>query len=269
MLKGNVPRHPFPLPYRSRSIAYTVPAGEAALADFKDIELFIQPDQGNVLAGAPNMQIASRYGGYIAKAVDDDIALTTGLAEGVPVVSFPGGSPNDTEPLHVPGYTLGGDYMLCILFGFDGDATMSAAQTLFAAGLDGTASSLKVFMLNSGLYVRHDSGDTVKSSVFSAGEQYLVMVTYDATADEIKGYVNSTSSLTWTADAATGAAGGDDGLQIGSRWNAGRTKINQALDGKVRAAWAARAPWGQAAYDTVRTDFLTAVAGLYGDITLA
>ncbi|MBR9893338.1 hypothetical protein GYB14_16690 [bacterium] len=270
MLIGNINRIPYALPYASQAAEYDVPAGEQRLSDYPDLEIWMQPDQGNVIAPSPNLAIASRFGGYAFTAKGAGTFVTTDLTEAVEVVQFPVGAPTGSEPLRAEGYNLGGDYVLCGLFRFDDAADMSSTvHTLFSAGIDGTASKVQVYALGGSLIVRHNATDCARTGVFSAGEEYLVMITFDAATGDCKAYVNSTVELGWSSENALAAAGGDDALAIGGRWIAGKAKGAQIMDGVCRAAWAGRAPWGMSRYDTVRTSFLTEVAGLYSDITLA
>ena len=270
MANGTIAVRPGALPNKSQAATISIPATELSLSEFGDIDAWMQPDQGNVLAASPNLQVFSRFGGHSFTAKGADIAVGTDMTNSVEVVSFAGGSPTGSAPLRASGLYLGGDYMLCGIFGFDADAVMSDVHTFFSSGIQGTTSAQHIYASDGALVVKHDALSHTEVGAFTAGNTYFSMICYEAATDTLKAYINSREAVHWDGTNATGVIGGDGDVTIGSRWQTGNGKAVQLLGGFCRAAWIGRAPWGAARYDGVRNEFMTRVASLYpDDITLA
>ena len=272
MTIGNINFHRGPRPYNLRARDYSIPSAELDLSEFTDLEAWMQPDQGNVLATAPNLHVFSRLNTYDMRASGAGISVGTGLTGGVAVVDFVGAAPADHTPFVVENLKLGGHYMLAGLWHFDAGATMGNTQTMWGWGINNTASNLHIFQQSGVLRVRHgqQGNDHASVSEFSAGDTALVMSCYDADSDEIKAYVNSLTPVSWEETDASGPVGGDMDLRIGSQWNNARSSAIQLFEGSCRASWIARAPWGRAEYDDTRNKFMTKIAAYYAnDITLA
>lgn len=270
MTIGNINFRRGPLPHKSLAPGYAIPAAEQNLSRF-DLDAWMQPDQGNVLASAPNLHILSRVGAYDMRTTGPSTTIGTGLTDDLEVVQFAGNQQSGSTPLVVEGLRLGGDYMLAGIFHIDAAANMGNTFTFFAAGVNNTASSLHIFQQTGVLRVRHgpQGQDEASISEFSAGDTFLLMVCYEAATDTIKAYINSLTPVTWEATLATGAVGGDKDLRIGGQWNTAQNSTVQQLNGFCRAAWVAKAPWGRADYDEIREAFMTEVAAIYADdITL-
>jgi len=267
---GNTPQIPFRLPYTSQAPSFTIPDAERSLADFADIEVWAQPDAGNVLVPSPKLRIASRFGAWTLDTDGPNISIGSGLAEATEVLTISGGNDAGQEPPHVPGFTFSGDYFAAVLLKFDDAADMGAVHHIFSAGIAGTATALQCYNNGGALFLKHGANNNSQAGVFAQGGEYLVLVTYDSEADKARAYVNSLTPVGWGgAENVAGPAGGDQELTIGARWDGAKVGMNQALDGVVRAVWAGRAPWGAARYDGIRSAFLQRVASLYSDITLA
>jgi len=271
---GNISYRRGPLPVQSRANQYVVPDAEQALSRF-ELDAWMQPDMGNVLATAPNLHVFSRVNAYNMRAKGAEIAIGTGLTGSREVVTFGGGAPADHEPMVIEGLRLNSDsleghYMVAGVFSIDAGASIGDAMTFFSAGTQGTSDNMRVFQQSGALRVRHGVNDHASVSEFSVGDTFLLMVCYDATADDFKAYINSLTPVTWESTAATGAVGANADMRIGSEWLGSHTGVQQLLDGFCRCAFVKREPWGRAEYDETRNAFLNEVAAIYSsDITLS
>lgn len=263
MSQGNQLYRKGPLPNQSFAPVYVPPQAERDLARFTDIDVWMQPDQANVLATEPHLHVFSRVNGYDIRSAGPDISVGTGLTGAKQVINFAGGSPAGQTPLVVENFKLGGSYFVGGIFTIDANANMNNAQTFCSVGVNNTPTSLSLFQQQGILRVRHGSNDHASVSEFVAGGTYMINACYDADADDIKAYINSLTPVTWETSNATGAVGGDLDLRIGSQWNTSQTNVINMLDGTCRAAWAGRAPWGRSDYDATRNNFMTRMAAIY------
>lgn len=274
MAYGNIPTIPLVLPSLAAQASYTIPDIEKRMMQFDDINLWVQPDLGNVRRSGKNLRIAGRKG-YQAYASDDAIVVGTGMAQGIATINMPGGNTASGElPMHVPDYALGGSYMVAALLRFSSSATLSGtAYQIFSAGVDASASAMNLYMLNGALYLRHGTtNQNIKlGPLIALNTSYLVMASYDADADEAILCLNSATPLVLNTEALTGAAGGDRDLCIGGKFNPQRSAGTQLFHGAIRAAWASNTThWVGDAKASLREAFVAMVGDLYGaDITIS
>ena len=273
MAYGNIPTIPLALPGLAAQPSYTIPDIEKRMMQFDDINLWVQPDLGNVRRSGKNLRIAGRKG-YQAIASDDAIVVGTGMAQTIETINLPGGNTGSGElPLHVTDYLLGGSYMVSALVRFSASASLSGiAYQIFSAGVDGSDSAMNLYMLNNALYLRHGTtNQNIRlSPLFALNSSYHIMASYDVVADKAELCINSATPLVLNTEALDGPAGGDRELCIGGKFNPQKSAGTQLFHGSIRAAWASNTThWVGDEKASVREAFVDMVGDLYGnDITI-
>ncbi|MCR5856003.1 hypothetical protein [Mesorhizobium sp. J428] len=271
-MTGSIPKIPFALPHIPARPAFTVPGAEGRMLDFEDIELWIQPDLGNVRTGAGNYLSITGRKGWRAQSNDAKIALGTGMANAIPTINMAAGVTTLGKlPLHVPGYIISGSYFVAVLFRWASTAVFDATVYRFmSAGITGGA-DVEFYSTSNRLVLRHtDALSQTAVLTMAANTSYLVWASYDAALNQAKVGINSASATAWSTNALTGAGGAGREIVIGSVLNAEKTQGSQPLLGEVRGFWAGRTPWVAPETDTVREAFLREIASLYpDDITLS
>lgn len=266
---GNVPMIPGVLPTMAPRTVYPAIAAETRMADYTDIEVWLQPDRGNTRK-VGNLTTVTCRSAHVALSTVPTIGPGTGMAGGVETINSPAGNANGAQPLHIPGYEITGDYFMAMVCRFDAAATMGATvYRFFSAGIDGGA-DIELYAQNGVLYHRHGSNHNAIAGIgFAAGTSYLVWATYDATLNKGAAGVNKMDGMTLSPENLTGAAGAGRAVVIGGKFNAAGSGAEQMFHGQIRAAFIGRTAWYAPAKQLIRRTFLTELASLYpGDFTV-
>ena len=266
---GSIPKLPVSLPSIAGQNVYTIPDGERRLLQFEDIDLWVQPDLGNVKRVGSKLIAAGRKG-YTASTNASTITVGTGMENGIATINIPGGTLSDKLPLSVKDYRIVGSYFAAILFRWDAAVSLSgAAYQLFNCGVEG-GDDVELYMLNNALYLRHGEAQNATSGTrFAANTSYLVWASYDANSDTAEYGINSASPETWTSELLTGSPNCQRDLVIGGKFNPAGTGGAQLLHGQVRGFWAGPVNWATSDKAAIREAFISEIAALYpDDITL-
>ncbi|MCR5859733.1 hypothetical protein [Mesorhizobium sp. J428] len=270
-MTGSIPKIPFALPNIAARPTFSIPDAEKRILDFEDIELWLQPDLGNVRAQASNYLSITGRKGWLAQSNDAKIVLGTGMEDIIPTINFTSGNTTaGKNPLHVPGFVIDGSYFVAVLLRFAAGTTFdSTTYRIISGGISG-GTDVEFYCQNDRLSLRHGSGQSqTLAQSFAADTSYLIWGSYDAGTNQAAVGINSPTALVWSTDNLTGAAGSGREIVIGGQFNAGRTQGEQLFNGQMRGFWAGRTAWVEPEFDVIRAAFLGEIASLYpDDITL-